>query len=138
MASRRDKYPSTDTFEYYNANPKGRITCDCVARAVSTALNEPYEQVIREMFKVQIETGYEYTDVKAIAKYMESKGWIKNKQPRKADNTKYTGKEFCKVFKGTCLANIGGHHTICIKNGKVYDTWDSTDGCIGNYWIKKS
>ena len=58
------------------------------------------------------------------------------KQPRKSDNTKYIGKEFCKMFKGTCVANIGGHHIVCIKDGKVHDIWDSTDGCIGNYWIK--
>ena len=136
MATRQEKYPDTSTFTYYNANPKNRLTCDCVVRAICTALNEPYEKVLREMIEVQIETGYEYTDVKAMDKYLKSKGWIKMKQPRKSDNTKYTGFEFCKTYKGTCVANIGGHHTVCIKNRKVYDTWDSTDGCIGNYWIK--
>ena len=136
MASRREKYPDTKTFTFYNANPKGKLTCDCVARAICTAFDEPYEKVLREMFEMQIKTGYEYTDTKGIEKYLESRGWAKMKQPRKNDNTKYTGKEFCKYYKGTCIANIGGHHTVCIKNGKVYDTWDSTDGCIGNYWVK--
>lgn len=136
MATRQEKYPNTSTFTYYNANPKGRITCDCVARAISTALDESYEQVLMEMFKMQVESGYEYTDKKGIENYMKSKGWTKMRQPRKADNTKYIGKEFCKMFKGTCVANIGGQHIVCIKGGKVYDTWDSTDGCIGNYWIK--
>ena len=46
------------------------------------------------------------------------------------------GYTICKIYKGTCVANIGGNHTVCIKNGKVHDTWDSTDGCIGNYWVK--
>ena len=50
MASRREKYPETNTFTYYNANPKGKITCDCVLRAVCTALNEPYNDVMKEMF----------------------------------------------------------------------------------------
>lgn len=136
MARREDKYPNTKTFTFYNANPKGKYTCDCVARAVCTALNEPYETVIREMVEMSIKTGYEYTDPKCIDKYLQSKGWTKMKQPRKANNTKYTGKEFHKVFKGVCVANIGGHHIVCIKGGKVYDTWDSTDGCIGNYWVK--
>ena len=40
---------------------------------------------------------------------------------RKHNNTKYTGEEFCKIYKGVCVANIGGNHTVCIKNGKVYD-----------------
>lgn len=136
MATRQQKYPNTSTFTYYNANPKGRITCDCVARAICTALDESYEQVLMEMFKLQIESGYEYTDKKGIENYMKLKGWTKMKQPRKSDNTKYIGKEFCKMFKGTCVANIGGHHIVCIKDGKVHDIWDSTDGCIGNYWVK--
>lgn len=137
MASRQQKYPDTKTFTYYNANPKGKVTCDCVARAICTALNEPYNDVLREMFEMQLETGYEYTDKKCMDKYLQSKGWTKMKQPRKSDNTKYTGEEFCEIYKGTCVANIGGNHVVCIKNGKVHDIWDSTDGCIGNYWVKK-
>ena len=137
MASRKEKYPDTDTFKYYNANPKGRITCDCVARAICTALNKPYKYILMEMIELSIETGYEYTDGKLIDKYLNSKGWTKNKQPRKSDNTKFTGEEFAKLFKGTCVANIGGHHMVCIKDGKVHDTWNSTDGCIGNYWTKE-
>ena len=34
------------------------------------------------------------------------------------------------------IAHIGGHHIIAIVDKKVNDTWDSTDGCIGNYWTK--
>ena len=137
MASRREKYPDTKTFTFYNANPKGRITCDCVVRAICTALNEPYNDILKEMFDMAIKTGYEYTDKKNIDEYLQLKGWTKRKQPRKKDNTKYTGEEFCGIFKGVCVANIGGQHIVCIKNGKIYDTWNSTDGCIGNYWIKE-
>lgn len=136
MASRKIKHPDTETFKYYNANPKGRITGDCTFRAICTALDQSWEQTVMEMAELSCETGYAINDTKGIAKYMELKGWIKNKQPRKSDNTKYTGAEFAKLFKGTCVANIGGHHVVCIKDGKIHDTWDSTDGCIGNYWVK--
>jgi len=37
----------------------------------------------------------------------------------------------------TVIANIGGHHIVAIIEGRVWDTWNSTDGCIGNYWTKK-
>lgn len=127
---------NTTTFEYYNANPKGKKTCDCVVRAICTALDQSYEQTVRELTELWLQTGYHISDVKCYGKYLETKGWIKQKQPRKSDNTKYIGKEFVRIFKGTCIANIGGHHTICIKGGKVLDIWDSADGCIGNYWMK--
>ena len=139
MATRQEKYPETRTFHYYNANPKNRITGDCWLRAVCTGLNEPYNEVLMEMVQVHLETGYEMSCDKAMGKYLASKGWIKHKQPRKADNTKYTGKEFCKLLADKnkrYICNIGGHHMVAIVNGKVNDIWDSTGGCIGNYWTK--
>lgn len=136
--TRQEKYPNTQYFTYYNANPKGRITTDCVYRAISTALNQDYNTTVIEIAKMACETGYAPDDSKGIDKYLISKGWCKHKQPRRADNTKYTGREFCQSYPKdeTYIANIGGGHIVCIKNGKVLDTWNSTDGCIGNYWIK--
>ena len=90
---------------------------------------------------MQIKTGYEYTDSKCIEKYLASKGWVKHKQPRKADNTKYTGEEFCKKLANKnerYICNIGGHHIVAIVDKKVNDIWDSTYKCIGNYWTKES
>lgn len=137
MASRREKYPDTKTFKFYNANPKGRFTGDCVIRAICTALEKPYEEVYRELLELCLSTGYSIASTENYAKYLELQGWDKKKQPRKSNNKKYTGEEFCKNYKGICIAHIGGHHIVCIKNGKVHDTWDSTDGCIGNYWVKE-
>lgn len=130
------KPKDTNSFKYYNANTKGKHTTDCAIRAISIALGQDYKETIKEMIDLWLETGYEYSDPKCIGKYLERKGWVKNKQPKKSDNKKYTGKEFVRIFKGICIANIGGHHMVCIKNGKVLDIWDSTDGCIGNYWTK--
>ena len=141
---RQEKYPETSTFHYYNANPKKRLTSDCVVRAISTALEIPYEQVVMEMAKMECETGYSRASNEGVDKYLQSKGWEKNKQPRKDDNTKYTGKEWCEEiqthrhwYDQQIIANIGGGHIVAIMWGQVYDTWDSTDGCIGNYWTKK-
>lgn len=136
MASRREKYPDTKTFKFYNANPKGKFTGDCVIRAICTALDKRYEEVYRELLELCLKNGYSIASKENYAKYLELQGWTKMKQPRKSNNTKYTGEEFCKIYNGTYIANIGGNHVVCIKNGKVHDIWDSTDGCIGNYWVK--
>lgn len=145
----QDKWVETNTFHYHNQNPKNRITEDCVARAISAALEQDYNQTIIEMVQMQVKTGYALDGPKGIDKYLQSKGFIKYKQPRKDDNTKYTGEEWCnKISKDksflnkNIVANIGGHHTVCIKpregKYKVWDIWNSTDGCIGNYWMKCS
>ena len=137
--TRQEKYPETRTFHYYNANPKNRITTDCVIRAISTATDIPYNRVVMEMAELQCKTGYDDGDAKLYEVYLKQCGFVKHKQPRKADNTKYTGKEFClRLAKRGVryIANIGGHHVVAIVGGKVNDIWDSTDGCIGNYWSK--
>lgn len=137
---RQEKYPETNTFHYYNANPKNRITGDCTFRAVCTALEQTWEQTVMEMAELSCRTGYAINDKKGIERYLKEKGWTKHSQPRKADNTKYTGKEFCEqIAKKNVryIANIGGHHIVAIINKKVYDIWNSTDSTIGNYWTKE-
>ncbi len=152
--TRRQKYPDTPVFHYYNANPHNRITGDCTIRAICTALEIPYTNVVMEMAKLQCETGYDADSL--IDRYLKAKGWTKNKQPRKEDNTKFTGVEFCTILLNyiddeniqgamtddgieinkRIIANIGGHHIVAIIDGKINDIWNSSNGCIGNYWTK--
>lgn len=149
--TRAAKYPTTEVFQYYNRNPKNRITTDCVLRAISTALDMPYHEVVMEMSEIQCKTGYDSHSKEVIDRYLKSKGWVKCKQPRKYDNTKYTGEEFCLKIQHPIyceelelpdcdwhhmVANIGGHHIVAIIDGKIHDIWDSSGGCIGNVWVK--
>lgn len=149
MTARQQKYKDTPYFHYHNANPKNRITTDCVIRAISTATEIPYEQVVMEMAEQQCRTGYDPSENKAVDLYLTSKGWTKQKQPRKLwdGNRKYTGKEFCyelmnydcslgqsEFNRNRIIANIGGHHTVAIMSGQVWDIWDSTSGTIGMWW----
>ena len=149
---RANKYPETGTFHFYNANPKGRITGDCAFRAIATATGKKWEEVVMEMAEYSCKTGYAINDKKGIERYLKSIGWEKRSQPRYSDGSKYTGREFCylldEMLGGTgknVIADIGGHHIVCIKaynNGKtiqykVHDIWDSTNKCIGNYWVQE-
>ena len=141
---RQEKYKDTATFHYHNQNPKNRITCDCVKRSISLATGIPYNDVVMGLALLQCQTGMDECEKRLYGKYLEVKGWVKHPQPKKEDNTKYTGKDFCKhlnkVGRGNVIAHIGGHHIVALLpvNGKykVHDTWDSTKGCIGNYWTK--
>lgn len=137
--TRQEKYPETRTFHYHNANPKNRITGDCRIRAIAVACEVPYNTVVMDLAKIQCDTGYDQCTNHGIDILMKQYGWTKHKQPRKADNTKYTGKEFCLRLadkRVRYVANIGGNHIVAIVDGKVNDIWDSTGGCIGNYWTK--
>jgi len=154
---RQDKYPETKTFHFHNANPKGKYTGDCRIRAITTACECDYNAVVLALALIQMETGYDQCAHQGISILMDKIGWKKMPQPRKPNGKKYTGREFCKelqkwlgderyigkeskdgiVISTRIFANIGGHHEVAIVDGKVWDTWDSTEGCIGNYWVKE-
>ena len=149
--TRVEKYPTTDVFQYYNRNPRNRITTDCVIRAISLSLDLPYTTVVMEMAEMQCKTGYDDASKEPIDRYLKSKGWVKCKQPRKVDNTKYTGEEFCRKIQHPIyceelnlpgcdwhriVANIGGHHIVSIVEGKIHDIWDPSHKCVGNIWVK--
>lgn len=145
------KYPETSTFMWHNENPKGHITGDCTIRALATGLGITWDAALDGLR--QIEKRYALCDIKAIEKYLASMGWVKHKQPRHSDGTKYTGGQFAKWLSinhgdgrlGPVICTVA-NHMFCIKptyhgdgtncKYKVLDIWDSTGKCIGNYWTK--
>lgn len=152
-AKRRLKHPDTPYFRYNNVNPKGKITTDCVYRAISNAMQLPYAQVAREMTELQIQTGWDTGETRLIDKYIQSKGWIRHSQPYSIDydgkKRKYTGKEFVnyiiklqhsKLYNSLnntfsrIIMNIGSEHLSCIINDKIEDIWNCSNNCVGIWW----
>lgn len=145
MGSRQKKHPDSDFFHYHNQNPHNRITTDCVIRAISTATGKAYEDIVILLAGIQIKTGFDPSEKDGYGKLLKHLGWEMHKQPRKADGRKYTGKEFCQALSNgeldiesnkRIIAHIGTHHLVAIMDWQVWDIWDSTGGCIGNYWTR--
>ena len=128
---------SSDFFQFYNANPKGNITCDCVIRAIAGATGKAWEDVMRELTECAIKHKLMINDPKLYTKYFKENGWVKHNQPKKAGGKKYTGWEWAPTFKGTAVAHVGDHHIVMVKDGKVWDNWFSAGGIVGNYWTKE-
>ena len=138
MAKR--KIPSDNAFfHYYNANPKNRHTGDCVIRAISLALDKRYKEVLMDMAELSFKTGYSIGSTELEKKYLELNGWVKMKQPKWEDGTKFTGKQFCYAFPNikTAVVSIGSHHLSCVKEGKIWDIWDCSGDKVGIYYVKK-
>lgn len=71
---------------------------------------------------------------------MADKGYVKMKQPRKEDNTKYLVGEIDKLTYHTerkhgVLILLANHWTTVIGDDLI-DLWDCRMKTIGNYWIK--
>lgn len=124
-------------YEYINLNPKDKYTGDCVIRAVALILNQSWEQTMREMLEVSVETGYMINCPECEEEYLKVKGFVKCKEPRKIDNTKLSVREFIDwCIADNIIAKVGSHHLTAIKNGKVHDTWDCSKNTMHTYFKK--
>lgn len=124
-------------FIKYNKNPKNKKTNDCVIRAIATATNREWENVYKELAEQGIKKGLMINDRNNWKAYLKSIGYEQQKMPRKEDRTRYTLEKFCdelaeenKIY----IIKLAGHLT-CVKDKKLYDTWNCSNKCVGNYWI---
>ena len=124
-------------FTFHNANPKGKLrAADCVPRAISTATGISWEEATRVLTEEAIKQYAVLNEKSVYDKWLTQNGWTKNKQPRKADNTKYTVEEFAAINdKGTYVVGVANHLTVVV-DGQILDTWNCSYKTVGNYWSK--
>lgn len=128
----------TKYYSFYNANPFERRTGDCAVRALSLVLEKDWKDVYKELLELTLKTGWSVCSKENIEKYLKSLGYEKQKMPKKKNNTRYTGEEFAKMNpKGRFFLSIGTRHNSALVDGKIYDIWNCTKRCVGNYWIIK-
>ena len=122
----------------YNANPLNKTSSsDCAIRAISKALCKPYDDVYIDLFNIGFEMKNLPNAQSVYERYFKEIGYVRNKQPKKSDNTKYTVSEFVSLHnKGIYIITIQGHMTVVI-DGDIYDTWDCGNSKICLYYTPK-
>lgn len=125
-------------FVKFNNNFKNRKTCDCVVRALAGASGKDYKQVAKELFDIYMTTGYMMNEKHNYEKWLETNGFVKMKQPRKYDGTKYLVGEIDELIgsEDVAVISMAGHLTF-VEDDNIIDTWDCRYKTIGNYFIKK-
>lgn len=121
-------------FVQKNINPLGKKTGDCVIRSIALALNKDYYEVYDELYRLSIELGYIVNDKRVEEKLLFRYGFVKHKQPIKANGRKYLVGEIDKLTKERVIIISCAHHLTAVVNGALYDTWDCRGKCIGNYY----
>ena len=127
-------------YNEFNVNPKGHKTGDCSTRALVGTLDISYEEAIQLQAKWAIRKCYGLTDKQTMELVLREFGYVKMKQPRHRDGTKYKVGELDEILTWTqrehgVLVTVANHHT-CIKCDYVQDTWDCRNKSVGNYYIK--
>ncbi len=120
-------------YEFTNPHPKGIKTSDCVVRAVALAFDKDYLEARRELNKAKRESKFDsYKDTKFIYDYLKEYERLiiaveRGKPRMKADEFVW------KYGKGTYIVKMA-KHIACIKDGKLLDTWDSSEKTIYTAW----
>ena len=121
-------------FEKRNVNPKNRKTGDCVIRALTVATGKDYNEIYKELFDISLKTGYILNEKRVEDKLLEKYGFIKHKQPRKVDGSKFTIGEIDKLVNNGVVVIRCAHHLTAVLDGCLIDTWDCRCKCISNYY----
>lgn len=125
-----------NTFHYYNCNPQHRLTDDCVVRAICSSTGESWENTLRALTEWSIKTGYMLNTPECYGKYLESIGYVKQKQPLHKDGSKVRLSEFCKTFAGHAICHCGRGHITYVANNSVWDIWNTENEIVGVYWVQ--
>lgn len=127
-------------FKLVNVNPKNRKTGDCSTRALANTLSITYEEALDLQCEVAKKTYYGLTNKEVMDGVLEKFGYVKMKQPRKYNGSKYEVRELDEILtkqqmEEGVLITIANHIT-CIKEGCIQDLWDCGRKSVGNYWVR--
>ena len=120
----------------YNPNPAGRKVGDCSVRAISVALGIDWETA----YKLLSDAGYAMCDMPSSdsvwGAVLRQHGFYRLAIPNNCPNC-YTAKDFCIDHPyGTYVLGFGGH-VATVKDGYLYDSWDSRMEIPQYYWEER-
>ena len=125
------------SYKYYNPNPRHNNSVgDCTIRAVSKALKIPWETAYIDL----VMQGYEIGDMPSsnvvLNSYLRSK-WFRRNVVSNLCPDCYTFSDFAREHpKGTYIV-CTGTHVACIKDGILYDSWDSSGEAVIFYYERE-
>ena len=123
------------TWVYYNPSPAGRNVGDCAVRAVAKALDTDWETAYAEIASA----GFLMNDVPSSnsvwGSVLRRHGFMRSSLPPTCPDC-YTAEDFCRDHpSGTYVLGFG-NHTATVKDGRLFDSWDSS-GLVPQYvWEK--
>lgn len=116
-----------------NVNPLQRRADDCTIRAISTALNEPWEKVYADICIEGLKL-YDMPSANHVwGTYLKKKGFKRHIIPDTCPQC-YSVAEFARDHpEGTYILALHGH-VVPVISGCYYDTFDSGSRVPIYYW----
>lgn len=123
-------------YSHYNPNPRGLRVGDCVVRAVSKALNQPWEDTYIDLSLQGYMMGDLLSSNAVWGAYLKCKGFERNIVENDCPEC-YTVEDFCREYPQGIYVVGTGTHAIAIIDGMIFDAWDSSGEVPLYYWKKE-
>lgn len=119
-----------------NPNPLGKVTTDCVVRAIAIATNQSWRKVYDDLCRLGAKM-CEMPNANSVwGMYLEEMGLKQFLLPESCPKC-ITIRAFCDRYpEGTYVIGTGGHAVACL-DGDWYDSWDSGSEVPTYFWRVK-
>ena len=123
-------------FVEYNPNPVGRRVGDCSVRAISKALDIDWETAYVLLSMNGFSMGDMPSSDSVWGATLRQRGYSRKSIPDLCPDC-YTAEDFCRDHpQGTFVLGFGGH-VATVRNGMLFDSWDSSQEVPQFYWTKE-
>ena len=123
-------------FIRYNPNPTGKNVGDCTVRAISKALNQEWQETYAGLALYGFMMGDMPSANAVWGAYLRQKGFARSIIPDNCPDC-YTVEDFAEDHStGTYILALSGH-VVCVRDGVLYDSWDSSGETPLYYWHKE-
>lgn len=123
-------------YVYYNPNPLGQSTTDCVVRAISKALNRSWDEVYWDLCEEGRKQGVWGDRLPVWSAYLRDHGFYRYIVPNSCPDC-YTVAQFATDHPHGTYVLATDSHVVTVVNGDVYDAWDSRKEIPAYYFIKE-
>ena len=115
-------------YNFYNANPLGLYEDDCVIRSISCATNRSWDNVYDELSDLAQAKGT-LLDKKDFVR------WYLDSRFKRIDRPPYKVYEVARTFKNNIVLCTMKGHIVCIKYGRILDTFNPSNRIVEDVWI---
>lgn len=113
-------------FRYYNPNPIKNDASDCVVRTLCRVTGKTWAQQFLDLAEKSLEIGDMPSVNQVWIAYLRDLGFERSIIPNTCPDC-YTIEDFCIDNPvGTFVVGTGTH-VVCVCDGFLYDTWDSSE-----------
>ena len=111
-------------YVFFNPNPDNKLVGDCVIRAISKLLNQPWERTYIDL----VIQGYIMADMPSSdvvwQAYLKRNGFNRYVIPNTCPDC-YTVADFAADHPTGSYLLFVGQHVVTVVGGDYYDSWDS-------------